>query len=229
MNIDIQLILTSLPEIAKGLGLTMQLLVLSLLFATVLGVLLALMRVSGTAALAMPAMLYTYVVRGTPMLVQLFLFYYGLSQFEAVRNSVLWPILREPFWCALLALSLNGAAYIGEVMRGAIQGVDRGVLEASRALGLSRRQRFTHVTLPIAVRLALPGYGNQIVSQLKSTALVSLVTLNDVTGIARDIVARTFAPYEIFLSAAAIYLVITYAIQYLVKFAEKRVSRYVRT
>ncbi len=229
MNVDIPLILASLPEILKGLGLTLQLLVLSLLCATVLGALLALCRVSGIAALNGPAMLYTYVVRGTPMLVQLFLIYYGLSQFEAVRNSFLWPILREPYWCALLALSLNEAAYMAEVMRGGIQGVDKGVLEASRALGLSRRQRFTHVSMPIAIRLALPGYGNQVVSQLKSTALVSMVTLNDMTGIARDIVSRTFSPYEILLTAAAIYLVITYAIQYLMKIAEKRANRYVRT
>ncbi len=135
------------------------------------------------------------------MLVQLFIIYHGLAQFEAIRNSFLWVFLREPFWCAIIAFSLNVGAYTAEILRGGIQGVDRGLHEAGRALGLKPHQRFIHVTAPIAVRLSLPAYGNEIISFLKGTALVSLITMCDVTGVARTIMARTFAPYEIFLSA----------------------------
>ena len=163
------------------------------------------------------------------MLVQIFIIYYGLSQFEAVRDSALWPVLREPYWCAVLALSLNCGAYTAEILRGGIQGVDRGLHEAGRALGLSASQRFLHVTAPIAVRLALPAYGNEIVSLLKGTALVSMITMSDITGVARTIVAKTFAPYEIFISAAIVYLAITWVIQRGVGHAERHFSRYVRT
>jgi polar amino acid transport system permease protein len=161
------------------------------------------------------------------MLVQLFLIYYGLSQFEAVRASLLWPILREPYWCAVLAFSLNCGAYTAEILRGGILGVDKGLHEAGRALGLTASHRFMLVTAPIAVRLALPAYGNEVVSLLKATALVSMITMSDITGVARDIVARTFAPYEIFIAAAIVYLALTFALQAGLRRVERRASRYV--
>ena len=228
MSLDLSLIADSVPKIALGAGLTLQLLLLSLALGTVLGIGAALMRISGRPLLAWPSFAYTYVIRGTPMLVQLFLVYYGLSQFEAVRNSMLWPVLREPYWCAILALSINCGAYTAEILRGGIQGVEQGLHEAGRALGLSPAQRFVHVTAPIAVRLALPAYGNEMISLLKATALVSMITMSDITGVARTIVAKTFAPYEIFISAAIVYLCMTWIIQRLVALAEWRLNRPLR-
>jgi len=228
MSFDLMLIGASLPKIATGVVLTLKLLVVSLLLGTALGIGAALMRISGSRLLAWPSFAYSYVFRGTPMLVQLFIVYYGLSQFEGLRNSILWPILREPFWCAVIALSLNEGAYAAEILRAAIRGVDQGLHEAGRALGLSPRQRFMHVTAPIAVRLALPAYGNEMIGLLKGTALVSMIAMNDITGVARTIVAKTFAPYEIFISAAIVYLSITWVIQHGIRAAERHFNRYIK-
>jgi len=228
MSFDLMLIAASLPKITTGVVLTLKLLGVSLLFGTALGIGAALMRISGSRLLAWPSFAYSYVFRGTPMLVQLFIIYYGLSQFEGLRNSMLWPILREPFWCAVIALSLNEGAYAAEILRAAIRGVDQGLHEAGRALGLSPRQRFMHVTAPIAVRLALPAYGNEMIGLLKGTALVSMIAMNDITGVARTIVAKTFAPYEIFISAAIVYLSITWVIQHGIRAAERHFNRYIK-
>lgn len=228
MSFDVSLVWESLPQIVGGIGVTLELLLVSLALGTGLGIVLALMRISPIGLLSWPAFLYIYVFRGTPLLVQLFIIYHGLAQFEFIRDSVLWIFLREPYWCAITAFSLNVAAYTAEILRGGIQGVDRGLHEAGRALGLKPHQRFIHVTAPIAVRLSLPAYGNEIISLLKGTALVSLITMYDVTGIARTIMARTFAPYEIFISAAIVYLCLTWLIQRGVALAERRFSRYVR-
>jgi len=228
VSFDLALILDSIPKMLMGLGLTLQLLFLSLALGTVLAIILLLMRISGRWFLSVPAMVYIYIFRGTPILVQIFIIYYGLPQLELVRDSVLWPILREPFGCAILALSLNTGAYVSEIFRGGVLGVDRGLKEAGAALGLSARQRFIYVTAPIAIRLSLPAYSNDVVSLLKSTALASTITLLDMTGIARTIVAETYAPYEVFLSLMVIYLAMTWMIQRSFGWIEKRMSRHVR-
>jgi len=228
VSFDLALILDSIPKMLMGLGLTLQLLFLSLALGTVLAIILLLMRISGRWFLSAPAMVYIYIFRGTPILVQIFIIYYGLPQLELVRDSVLWPILREPFGCAILALSLNTGAYVSEIFRGGVLGVDRGLKEAGAALGLSARQRFIYVTAPIAIRLSLPAYSNDVVSLLKSTALASTITLLDMTGIARTIVAETYAPYEVFLSLMVIYLAMTWMIQRSFGWIEKRMSRHVR-
>jgi polar amino acid transport system permease protein len=228
LNFDLMLIVASLPKIAGGVVLTLKLLVVSLLVGTGLGIGAALMRISGNRLFVWPSFAYSFVFRGTPMLVQLFIIYYGLSQFEGLRNSVLWPVLREPFWCAVIALSLNCGAYSAEIFRAAIRGVDQGLHEAGRALGLTPRQRFLYVTTPIAVRLALPGYGNEMIGLLKGTALVSMIAMNDITGVARTIVAKTFAPYEIFIAAAIVYLSITWVIQHGIRLAERHFNQYIK-
>ncbi|MCC7048342.1 MAG: ABC transporter permease subunit [Alphaproteobacteria bacterium] len=228
MNFEIALMWESLPKIVEGMGLTLELLFLSLALGTALAVCLVLMRISGIAVLEWPAFAYIYIFRGTPMLVQLFVVYYGVAQFEFIRESPLWVVLREPFWCAIITLSLNEAAYTAEIFRGGIQGVERGLHEAGRALGLKPHQRFLHVTAPIAIRLSLPAYGNEIISLLKGTALVSLITMHDITGVARTIVAHTFAPYEIFVSAAIVYLCLTWVVQRGIRITEHRFGRYVR-
>lgn len=228
MSFDISLITGSLPKILQGLGLTLNLLVVSTLFGLVLAVLILLMRLSGRAWLIWPAKAYIYFFRGTPLLVQLFIIYHGLPQFGFIRQSILWPILREPYWCSVIALSLNTGAYVSEILRGGVLGVDRGLTEAGKALGLTRFQRATRITTPLAVRLALPAYGNEVVSMLKSTALASTVTMMEMTGVARTIVAQTFAPYEIFIAAAIIYLVLVWIIQTAFGLIEARANRFVR-
>ena len=160
MSIDFPLIFDSIPKMLMGLGMTLQLLFVSAFLGTILAVLLLLMRISGRWYLQWPAIVYIYIFRGTPILVQIFIIYYGLPQFEFIRESIFWPILREPYGCAILALSLNTGAYVSEILRGGILGVPRGLHEAGSALGLSVRQRFIYITTPIAVRLAIPAYSN---------------------------------------------------------------------
>ena len=230
MSFDVSLIFSALPKMLMGIGLTFQLLVLSGVLGLALAIVLMLMRVSGKWYLDWLAQAYIYVFRGTPILVQIFIVYYGFPQLEFIREGILWPIFRDPFGCAIVALTLNTGAYVSEILRGGVLGVDRGVLEAGEALGLNRRQRFTYLTTPIAARLALPAYGNDVISLLKSTALASTITLADMTGIARSIVAQTYAPYEIFISLAIVYMIITFFIQKLMARIERWLGRYtVRT
>ncbi len=226
--IDFQLIAESIPKMLYGIGLTLELMVVSAFLGTILAIILLLMRISGRWYLSWPAITYIYVFRGTPILVQIFIIYYGLPQFEFIRESIFWPILREPYGCAVLALALNNGAYMSEIFRGGVLGVDRGLGEAGAALGLSIRQRFMYITTPIAVRLAIPAYSNDIVSLMKSTALASTKTLLDMMGIARTIVAETYAPYEVFISLAVIYIIMTFFIQKGFGYFERYMSRYLR-
>ncbi len=227
MSFDLSLITESIPKMLSGIGITFQLMFLSAVLGLILAVVLLLMRISGKWYLSWPAQVHIYIFRGTPILVQIFIIYYGLPQFEFIRDSVFWPILREPFGCAVLALTLNTGAYVSEILRGGVLGVDRGILEAGSALGLSARQKLIYLTTPIAARLALPAYSNDFISLMKATSLASTITLLDMTGIARTIVAQTFAPYEVFISLAIIYMILTWIIQKTFGRIEKYLSRYV--
>jgi len=229
MSLDVALVVDSIPKMLEGIGLTFQLLFLSLALGTALGIFLLILRISGRWYLSWPTMVYIYIFRGTPILVQIFIIYFGFPQLDFIRNNdILWPILREPFGCAIVALTLNTGAYLSEIFRGGVLGVDRGLKEAGAALGLSVTHRFIYITAPIAIRLSLPAYSNDVISLMKSTALASTITLLDMMGIARTIVAETYAPYEIFVSVMVIYLVITWAIQRTFGWIEKRMSRHVR-
>jgi His/Glu/Gln/Arg/opine family amino acid ABC transporter permease subunit len=213
------------PAFQRGIWLTVQLLALSAAIAFVLAVPLALMRVSANRGLSRSAWLYTYLFRGTPVLTQLFLIYYGLSQFDAVRQSALWPILRDPWPCALIALSLNMAAYVAEVLRGGIAGVPVGEKEAGLAAGLSPLQLYRLVILPRAIRIALPALSNEMIVQMKSTALVSTITLLDLTGVARRIEARTYSTDALFV-AGIVYVILTFLIGRGFRLAEWRLNRH---
>ena len=226
MNINFSLIIESLPEMLMGFGITLKLLFVSGFLGLILAITLLLMRLSGKFYLDWPAQVYIYVFRGTPILVQIFIIYYGLPQLDTIRESIFWPILREPTGCAILALTLNTGAYVSEILRGGVLAVDRGLLEAASALGMSARHKFIYITTPIATRIALPAYSNDVVSLLKSTALASTITITDMTGIARTIVSETYAPYEIFISLAIVYMICTFGIQKLFGFFEKILSRY---
>ncbi len=223
---NLAIVLDALPRMLGGILLTFNLLLLSLSIGTAIALGLLLMRISGRWWLSWPAQVYFYVFRGTPILVQIFIVYYGLPQFEWVRESIFWPVLRDPFGCAIVALSLNVGAYVSEIFRGGVLSVERGLNEAGAALGMSASQRFIHITAPLAMRICLPAYGNEIISLLKSTALASTITLADMTGIARTVVAETFAPYQVFLSLAIVYVVITWFIQRSIRSIEGYLGRH---
>jgi octopine/nopaline transport system permease protein len=225
---NLTLIIEVLPRLIDGMMLTVHLTVASIFLGALVAVPLALMRASRSAVLSCPVLFYTYLFRGTPLLVQLFLVYYGTSQSGWVRLSVLWPVLREPFWCALIVFSLNHAAYTTEILRGGIRAIPFGEVEAAKALGMSYGLRTRRLVLPSALRLSFPAYANEVVLMLKSSSLASTITLMELTGTARKIVAQTFSPYEVFVSAALIYLAITLLIATAFGWMERRMMRHSR-
>lgn len=208
-----------------GLWVTIELVVLASAIGFVLAVPLALARVSRNPLLQAPAYLYVYVFRGTPLLIQLFLIYYGLSQFGAIRESVLWPILGSAWWCGLIALTLNTTAYIAEILRGGILGVPRGEVEAARATGMSTALMYRRIILPRAIRIAWPAYANEVVLLLKASALVSTITVFDLMGETRTIYARNFSMWD-YAVAAAMYLAMTAVLTRGFRLAEAELNRY---
>lgn len=207
-----------------GVPLLLQLAFYSIAAGAVFAVLLALMRLSGNPALDSCARGYVFVFRGTPLLVQIFLIYYGLGQFPEIRQSLAWYFLRQPYWCALLALTLNTAAYSSEIIRGGILSVPFGQTEAARACGMSRWLIFRRIIVPQGLRVALPAYGNEIILMTRSTALASVITLMEVTGIASKIISETFRAVEVFICAGAIYLILNFAISRGIALLERRLS-----
>ncbi len=224
MNLEV--IVDNFPKLLEGVVLTVELVALALAVGMVFALPTALMRVSPNWLLRGPAYAYIFFFRGTPLLVQIFLIYYGLGQFDAVRDSILWPILREPFWCAIIAFALNTGAYTAEIFRGAIEAVPRGQIEAARAFGMSRSVCYRRIILPQAWRIAMPAYGNEVILMLKGSALASTITLLDLTGMARTIIARTYMPVEIFLAAGAIYLILTFLFTNAFRLLERRLNRH---
>lgn len=171
---------------------------------------------------------YVYLFRGTPLIVQTYLIYYGLGQFETVRESVAWPVLREAWWCALIAFALNSGAYQTEILRGAIATTPKGEIEAATALGLSRRQVLWLTTLPSALRRAMPQYANEIVFMLHGSAIASVITIQDILGVGRWLNAKYYLSYEGLLSAALLYMCITFGLVFLFRAAERRFLAHLR-
>lgn len=221
---DLAFLAETFVTLLGGVPLLIQLTVISVPVGAGLAVLLALMRLSGNPALDHPARAYVFVFRGTPLLVQIFLIYYGLGQFPEIRQSIAWPFLRQPYWCAILALTLNTAAYATEIIRGGILSVPFGQIEAARACGMSRSLIFRRIILPQGLRTALPAYGNEIILMTRATALASVITLMEVTGIASKLVSETFRAIEVFVCAGAIYLIINFLISRAIAWAERRLS-----
>ncbi len=215
-------ITASLPLYLSGLWVTLALLVLALVIGLAAALPLAMLRSLPSAWLWRPVWGFTYVIRGTPLLVQLFLLYYGLAQFEAVRASPLWPWLSSAWFCAVAAFAINTAAYTTEILAGAMRAVPAGEIEAARALGMSRLLLLRRIVLPSAFRRALPAYGNEVVLMLHGTSLASVVTLLDLTGSAREVNARYYAPFEAFITAALFYLGVTLIVVALFRQAERR-------
>ncbi|HTO31516.1 MAG TPA: ABC transporter permease subunit [Pararhizobium sp.] len=203
-----EIFLDAIPVVLSGLWLTLKITLLAFLVGQVVGLPLALARASGLRILNVPAFTYTFLVRGSPLLVQLFIVYYGLGQIEFVRNSIFWPVLRDPVNCAFLTIGLNSAAYVAELLKGAIILVPPGQREVARTLGLSRIQTMTRIVLPQAYRAIIPPLGNELVLVLKASTLASAVTVMEMTGAARAMVAKTYAPFEVFIVAGVLYLLI---------------------
>ncbi|MGG7579314.1 ABC transporter permease [Rhizobium sp. YTUHZ045] len=225
---DWQFLNETFVSLVAAIPLTIELAVTSICLGAILALLLALARLSGVAALDWFARLYVFIFRGTPLLVQIFLIYYGLGQFPAVRHSVFWPFLRDPYWCAVLALTLNTAAYASEIIRGGLLSVPHGQVEAARACGMHRFLLFRRIVLPLAIRQALPGYGNEMISMVKATSLASIITLMEVTGVAAKIISETYRAIEVFVVSGAIYLALNFLLTRLIQFAEYRLSPHLR-
>ena len=212
----------------RGLPLTLELFAVSVTLGGLLACLLAAMRAAGGFVLGGLAAAYVFVFRGTPLLVQLFLIYYGLSQFPEVRHGPFWPLLRDPFWCAVLALALNTAAYTSEIIRGALASVPSGQVEAARACGMARATRLRRIVLPIALRHALPAYATEVILMTKATALASIVTLKETMFVAAKLNSESYRAIEVFLCAGALYLVLNIAISRAVALLEWRLSPHLR-
>jgi len=224
-----EIIWDSLPRMLDGAWLTIEITVVSVSIGLVLAVPLGLLRVSRNPLLWMPAYGYILYFRGTPLLVQIFLIYYGSGQFQPQLDALgLWVFFREAWFCAVLSLTLNTAGYTAEILRGAIQSVPHGEVEAARSCGMSGGLLYRRIVLPKAFRLALPAYSNEVVFLFQATSLVSIIALMDLTGVARVIAARSFAIYELYITAGIIYLIVTYGILYVFKKVEFRLSGHLR-
>ena len=219
---DFELMINSFPKLLNATVITLKLLSASLFFGLFIGLLFAVLRMNKNPILNRFSYGYSYVFRGTPLLVQIFIIYYGLGQIEYFRSTVLWVIFKEPYWCAIIAFALNTGAYTSEILRSAFQTIKPGFIEAGKSLGISSRIIFYKIQIPIAIKQSLPAYGNEIILMLKGTSLASTVTLMDLTGVAKYIISTTFRPIEVFIVAGSIYLFMTFLVHNLIKFLERR-------
>ena len=221
---DLDLMITSFPKLLNATLITLKLLSVSLVLGLFLGLFFAILRLNKNPFINKFAYGYSYIFRGTPLLVQIFIIYFGLGQIESLRASFLWVALKEPYWCAIIAFALNTGAYTSEILRSAFQTIKPGFIEAGKSLGIQSKIIFYKIQVPIAIRQSLPAYGNEIILMLKGTSLASTVTLMDLTGVAKYIISTTFKPIEIFIVAGSIYLIITFVIHNIIKFLEKKYS-----
>jgi His/Glu/Gln/Arg/opine family amino acid ABC transporter permease subunit len=221
---DFRIIVDSIPLLWQGFQITLELFVITSVCALVAAVPVSILQVSANKAVRTSLAWTSRFLRGTPLLVQLFIIYFGLSQVDFIRESWAWAYLRKPYWCALIAFVLNSTAYNAHVLRGAILSVPHGDIEAGRAFGMSSFKLYRYIILPSAFRIALPGLGNELIKNLKRTAIASTITIGELTGTANLLVARTLAPYEIFITAAIFYLVLTFIITRVVQWLEVRLQ-----
>ena len=221
---DFDLMINSFPKLLFASITTLKLLSVSLFIGLFIGLFFAILRIKNNIILGKIAYGYSYTFRGTPLLVQIFIIYYGFGQVELIRESFLWAILKEPYWCAVIAFALNTGAYTSEILRSAFQTIKPGFIEAGKSLGVPNKLIFYKIQIPIAIRQSLPAYGNEIILMLKGTSLASTVTLMDLTGVAKYIISTTFKPIEVFIIAGSIYLFFTFIIHNVIKFLEKKYS-----
>ena len=214
--------------VLSGLDNTILLLLISLPLGFVLALLFALGRVSRITLLSRTIASYIFVIRGTPLLVQIYLIYFGLGSVKFIRESFLWYALKEPFWCGVIALTINTVAYGAEIFRGGIQSIEKSQVESGLSLGFGKFLLLRKIILPIAIRKVLPSYGNELILMVKATSLVSLTTYMEMTGIARKIMAKTFAPVEAFIAAGILYLFLNFLMVQFVKYLEWKYNPHLR-
>tara|TARA_B100001250_G_scaffold75551_1_gene61850 strand:+ start:215 stop:928 length:714 start_codon:yes stop_codon:yes gene_type:complete len=215
-------------EVLAGLDNTLLLLVISLPIGFLLSLVFALGRVSENKFISKIIASYIFIIRGTPLLVQIYLIYFGLGSVKIIRESFLWYLLKEPFWCGVLALTINTVAYGSEIFRGGIQSVTKVQIESGLSLGFNKLTLLRKIILPIALRKVLPSYGNELILMVKATSLVSLTTYMEMTGIARKIMAKTFAPVEAFIAAGILYLFLNFLMVQFVKYLEWKYNPHLR-
>ena len=221
---DIELMINSFPKLLSAAVITLKLLSVSLIIGLFIGLFFAILRLNKNIFINRFAYGYSYIFRGTPLLVQIFIIYFGLGQIEYLRSTVLWIVLKEPYWCAIIAFALNTGAYTSEILRSAFQTIKPGIIEAGKSLGISNKVIFYKIQIPVAIRQSLPAYGNEIILMMKGTSLASTVTIMDLTGVAKYIISTTFKPIEVFIVAGGIYLFMTFIIHNVIKFLEKKYS-----
>ena len=227
-NIQNSLIFKNFFLVLSGLDNTILLLLISLPLGFVLALLFALGRVSKIVFLSRTIASYIFIIRGTPLLVQIYLIYFGLGSVKYIRDSFLWYALKEPFWCGVIALTINTVAYGAEIFRGGIQSIEKSQVESGLSLGFGRFLLLRKIILPIAIRKVLPSYGNELILMVKATSLVSLTTYMEMTGIARKIMAKTFAPVEAFIAAGILYLFLNFLMVQFVKYLEWKYNPHLR-
>ena len=222
------LIFINFFKVLNGLDDTLLLLLVSLPIGFILSLFFALGRVSKNYILSKTIEYYIFVIRGTPLLVQIYLIYFGLGSVKAIRESFLWIALKEPFWCGVIALTINTVAYGSEIFRGGIQAVSKGQVESGKSLGFSRIGLLRKIIFPIALRKVLPTYGNELILMVKATSLVSLTTYMEMTGVARRIMAVTWAPVEAFVAAGILYLFLNFLMVQFIKYLEWKYNPHLR-
>ena len=227
-NFQESLIFKNFFIVLSGLDNTILLLLISLPLGFILALIFALGRVSKIKILSRTIASYIFVIRGTPLLVQIYLIYFGLGSVKFIRESFLWYALKEPFWCGVIALTINTVAYGAEIFRGGIQSIEKGQLESGLSLGFNKFLLLRKIILPIAIRKVLPSYGNELILMVKATSLVSLTTYMEMTGLARKIMAKTFAPVEAFVAAGILYLFLNFLMVQFVKYLEWKYNPHLR-
>lgn len=213
----------SCSRFVDGFFVTFELLLLSSIAGLALAILIVSARVSGKRMFSIPAYIYAYVFRGTPLLVQLWVFYYGLGALGAENLGILWPFFKEAWWVGLLVLTLNTAAYVAEILRGGIDNLAKGQIEAAIACGMSWFTRMRRIVFPQALRIAWPAYGNEVILLMKGSALVSTITVLDLMGQIRTVFSRSYS-LEIFLYGAIMYLLLAGVITVLFRVIEHRIK-----
>lgn len=226
---DITFLMDTFVTLLGGVPLTLKLAVSAIICGALFAVLLTAMQFSGSRLLSAISQIYIFALRGTPLLVQIFLIYYGLGQFRQNLEALgLWSIFRDPYWCAMLALSLNTAAYMSEIFRGGLAAVPSQQVEAARACGMSGILLLRRIVFPIALRQALPAFGNELILMVKATSLASVITMMEVTGIAAKLISQSYRPVEVFVAAGAVYLILNFALTRAVALLEWKISPHLR-
>ncbi len=219
---DFTVIIENLPLYLQGLGVTFELLVFALAAGLALAIPIGIAAASDEQWINRIPRGFIYFMRGTPLIIQMFLIYHGLAQFDAVKESFLWPILKEAYWCALIAFSLNTAGYTAEIVRGTIKQTSVGEIEAARACGMSPVTMYRRIVLPSVFRRGMPAYSNEVIFMLHGTALAGVITIVDLFGAAKIVNSRFFVPFESYITAGFFYLCLTFIIVFLFKLLEKK-------